>query len=216
MLERGRSSLSDVELLSVLLRTGSGKDNAVDLARKLLGNFSGRLCSLGNATETDMQEVDGIGPGKALCIEAAFELGRRFFQESNSSGRNPITRPEQIFRMMLPRLKGLDHEECWAVFLNQSHYPLETKKISSGGTDSTIIDIKLILKAALDCLASHIILVHNHPSGNPRPSKADLRMTESLHDGASSMDIALMDHIIVCDGSFYSFADERMWSPDPF
>lgn len=211
--EKGPSALSNAELLAVLLRTGSGKFNVVDTARMLLKSAGDSLLSLSTMDIRSLCKTCGVGPDKAAAVSAAFELGRRWEQESFGTERISITRPEMIFVMMLPLLRGLKHEECWVIFLNRANYVIGKERVSSGGLDSTVIDVKHIVRKSLDIMASGIILVHNHPSGNPRPGVNDVRCTEKLKKAADTFDISLVDHVIVADDSYYSFSDETVSIP---
>lgn len=209
MLERGPSSLGNDELLAILLRTGSRGESVLKLARRLLDLGDGRLDNLFNMSLSRLQREPGIGPGKATGVLAALELGRRFFREESGGERKSVNSPRMVYDIMVPELKGLPHEECWVVFLNSHNYLLGKMQLSKGGGCSTIIDVALVVKAALDRSASALVLVHNHPSGDPEPSMADMKETESLHDACKTLNMALMDHIIFCDGCFYSFSEER-------
>ena len=213
MVEKGVQALSNAELLAVLLRTGSGKFNVVDTARMLLKSAGDSLVALSYMGFSEMCRTCGVGRDKAAAVSAAFELGRRSVQEKFRVEKVPITRPEMIYLMMLPLLRGLKHEECWVVFLNRANYVIGREKISSGGLDSTVIDVRHILRKALELLASGLVLIHNHPSGNPRPGISDIRCTETLKKAVSAFDISLVDHIIVADDSYYSFSDESVSVP---
>ena len=169
MLARGAGSLSDGELLAVLLRSGNRECSALDLARQLLDLADGRLSALFNLPPDRMLALGGIGPGKAASVLAAFELGRRFLQEASSVVKSPVLTARRVHELMLPRLKGLQHEECWVLFLNDHQYLVGKVRVTSGGGNSTTIDIRQIIRMALDKAASALILVHNHPSGNPTP-----------------------------------------------
>lgn len=209
MLEKGAGSLSTAELIAILLRTGTGKSNAVDTARKLLNMAGGNLTGLYSLSVEKMCGITGIGQGKAITVAAAIELGRRFGAETSRIEKISVTSPDMIYRMMLPKMKGLGHEECWVVYLNRANYITGCEQASRGGLDATTVDIKIIVRKALEKLASGIILIHNHPSGNPMPGTADINMTGRLKKALETFDISLTDHIIVCDDRYYSFADER-------
>lgn len=213
LLARGAGSLSNGELLAVLLRSGNPGTSALDLARQLLALADGRLGRLFNLSQDKMYTLTGIGPGKAASILAAFELGRRFLQEESSSVKTPLLSSRQVYEQMIPRLKGLPHEECWVLLLNEHACLVGRIKASSGGSDSTVIDVRQVIRMALDKRASSLILVHNHPSGNPRPSRADIRQTETVRKGVSAVGLTLRDHVVVADGAFFSFADERTYTP---
>lgn len=207
----GCGALSNGELLAILLRSGIPGTSVKDLSEQLLVMGGGRLTGLFSLSLERMQSLPGIGLCKAAELQAAIELGRRFFAEQSDMVRTPVVGPRMIYDRMLPLLKGLDHEECWVLLLNNSNYVIAKRRLSYGGSDSTSIDVRHIVRMALDRNASALILVHNHPSGNPMPSQADMKYTGLLHEAAGSLNIALLDHVIVCDSAFYSFADDRMY-----
>lgn len=211
MLARGAGALSDGELLAVLLRSGSRELSVLDLARRLLSLADGRLGTLFNLSQDKMLSLPGIGPGKAACVIAAFELGRRFLQEESSVTKSPVTTARRIYELMIPRLKGLPHEECWILLLNNRFYPVGKVRATSGGGNATVIDVKQIIRLALDKGAASVVLIHNHPSGNPTPGPADIRETERIRTGLSAVGLYLLDHIVVADDSFFSFADDRTY-----
>ena len=211
MLSRGAGSLSDGELLAVLLRSGGRETSALDLARQLLDLADGRLSALFNLSQDRMLSLSGVGPGKAASVIAAFELGRRFLQEESSLVKKPLMTARSVYEMMLPQLKGLQHEECWILFLNDHNYLTGKMKATSGGSSSTVIDVRQVIRSALDKGASAIVLVHNHPTGNPTPSPADIRQTDALRKGVGAVGLALLDHVVVADDSFFSFSDDRMY-----
>ena len=211
LLARGAGSLSDGELLAVLLRSGNRDSSVLDLARELLDLADGRLSALFNLSQDRMLSLSGIGPGKASSVLAAFELGRRFLQEDSAVVKSPVLTARRVHDLMIPRMKGLQHEECWVLFLNDHQYLVGKLLISSGGGNSTTMDIRQIIRAALDKGASALILVHNHPSGNPTPGQADIRRTEELKKGLSAVGLTLLDHVVIADDSCYSFADDRMY-----
>ena len=210
MAEKGLGALSNAELIATMVRTGSRKDNAVDISRMLLRSAGDSLITLSGMSVKQMCRTAGIGPGKAASVVAAFELGRRCAVESSTIDKVSITDPAMIYRHMLHLMKGLAHEECWVIYLNRANYILGKERLSSGGTSSTVIDVKMIIKNALEMLASGIILVHNHPSGNPQPGACDIKQTGILKKAAETFDISLLDHIIIADDRFYSFAEERV------
>ena len=211
MLARGTGSLSDGELLSVLIGSGTPSESALDLARRLLALADGQLGALFNLSPDKLLAVPGIGPCKASSILAAFELGRRFLQEEASLAREPLLTARQVYDLLIPRLKGLPYEECWILLLNSRLYLAGKILVSRGGPDSTVIDTRRIVRHALDKGASSLVLVHNHPSGNPRPGPADIRQTEALRKGVSALGLTLLDHVVVSDDAFVSFADDRMY-----
>ena len=210
MLEKGPGALSNAELLAIMIRTGTGKMNVVDVARTLLSSAEGRLNAIADMPMERLCSVSGIGRSKAVTIAAAFELGRRCSMELAVPDKVAVSSPKVVFRMMLPFLRGLDHEECWAMFLNRANYVLGKERMSVGGLESTVVDVKAILRRALERKASGVILVHNHPSGNAMPGQADIRQTAVLKKALQTCEIQLVDHVVVAEDSWYSFADERL------
>lgn len=213
MLEKGPGALGSAELLAILIRTGTHVDghseSAVEVSNRLLAAAGGSLMKLFHMSVGDLSQVKGIKGVKALTVAAAIELGRRFMTEASGLSKVPVTGPDLVYNMMRPALKGLTHEECWVLFLNNARYVTAKRQMTSGGSSSTVIDVRGIVKEALDLHATGIILVHNHPSGNPVPGTADMEETLQLKQAAESMDISLLDHVVVCDDSYYSFSDER-------
>lgn len=210
LLLRGAAALSDSELLAIMLRTGTGDHNVVELASRLLMSADGRLNGIASMSVDRLCTLKGIGPDKAATLVAVFELGRRTASESIVQNKMPVTSPAQVFSMMLPLLRGLGHEECWAIYLNRANYVLGKEKVSSGSADSTVLDVKGILRRALEKKAEGVIVVHNHPSGSPLPGHADIAQTRMLKSALQTCQIQLVDHVIVAEDSCYSFADERI------
>ena len=210
MLEKGTSALSNAELLAIMIRTGTGNMNVVDVARTLLQMGGGRLNEVADMPLEKLCSVNGIGRSKAVTIAAAFELGRRCAMELAINEKVSVSSPKTVFRMMLPLLKGLDHEECWVIFLNRANSVIGKERMSVGGLDSTVMDVKSILRRALDRKASGVILVHNHPSGNAMPGQADIRQTSILKKALQTCEIGLIDHVVIAEDSWYSFADEQL------
>ena len=212
MQEKGPSALSNAELLAIMIRTGTGKMNVVDVARTLLSVAEGRLNAIADMPLEKLCSVSGIGRSKAVTIAAAFELGRRCALEAVVREKVSVSSPKTVFRMMLPVLRGLDHEECWAIFLNRANYVLGKERMSVGGLESTVVDVKAILRRALDRKATGVILVHNHPSGSALPGQADIRQTSLLKKALQTCEISLLDHVVIAEDSWYSFADEQLVS----
>lgn len=210
MQEKGAVSLSNAELLAILLRTGTGRMNVIDLARELLKSADGKLTGIMTMPIDKICEIKGIGPSKAVTIAAAFELGRRCAIEPIVEKKESISNPKTVYRLMAPLLRGIDHEECWGLFLNRANFVLSKERFSTGGIDSTVIDIKSIVRKALEKKATSIILIHNHPSGNPLPGSNDIKETGKLKKALETCGISLIDHIIIAEDSFYSFADEEI------
>ena len=183
--------------------------NVIDMARELIMSGGGSLGGIAEMSIERLCEISGIGPGKAVTIAAAFELGRRVAAESADSPNEPLSSSNKVFRIMLPLTRDLDHEECWALYLNKSNRLIGKEMLTSGGLDSTVIDNKTIIRKAIEKKASGLILVHNHPSGNPYPSVSDINQTMSLNKAMKTCELSLVDHIIIGKSSYYSFADER-------
>ena len=211
MLIKGAAALGEAELLAVLLRSGTRECGAVDLANKLLTLAEGSLVRLFSMALPDLKQVYGIGDEKACSVMAACELGRRFLEEEVRNDSTPLTTPRRVFELMIPSMKGMDHEEFWVLFLNKHNRLLAKQKLSSGGLDSTVIDSRMVMQAALQRNAVGIILVHNHPSGDPRPSHGDITQTEMLKKATAGFGVTFLDHVIVSDSAFWSFADDRLY-----
>ena len=207
LLLRGASALGTAELLAILIGSGTGGRNAVEVAQGLLASADGRL---GRLTLQGLRRVRGIGKARAVAIVAALELGRRAFGEQALIDKVSIHDPQAVFRMMQPSLRGIDHEQCWVLYLNRSKRILGKECISVGTDRMAPLDTRRIVRKAIDRQASAIILLHNHPSGNPLPSAGDLTETGRLRNALNLFGIDLLDHIIVADSSFYSFHEESV------
>ena len=210
MLAKGAGAMSNAELLAILIGSGTQKENVIEVANRLLAVNEGKLSMIADMDAGRMKEIGGIGSVRYTTIAAAFELGKRCCLEDPGIEKVPLTDADIVFKMMIPRLKGLDHEEFWIIFLNRANYIIHKEMISLGGLSSTVVDPKLVVKRALDKRASGLIMVHNHPSGNPRPGQSDLKETERMKKAANTFDIALLDHIIICDDCYFSFAADRV------
>lgn len=207
MLAKGRQILSDAELLAILLGSGSRDESAVDLAKRILQTAGHDLHVLAKLSLGDLMAFKGIGEAKAITVSAAFELGRRR-QIVDPQKRNKIKTSSDAFNQIGPILADLHVEQFWIILLSRSHEVIAKRKISEGGVSGTVVDAKVVFKIALELLASSIILVHNHPSGNLRPSRADKILTEKLVKAGNVMNINVLDHLIVGEKGYYSFADE--------
>lgn len=210
LLDKGARILSSAELLAILLRTGTGKMNVVEVARELLKSAGSSLHAVSTMSLERLCEISGIGPDKAATVSAAFELGRRSEAERVASDRMTISSPKDVFRLMLPDMRGLEHEEFWIVFLNRANHVIGKERMSVGGLESTTVDTKAVLRRALDRKASGVIMVHNHPSGSALPGRADITQTDLIRKALRVCDIQLLDHVVVADGGWYSFADETL------
>lgn len=211
MLETGVENMGDSELLAVLLRTGTRRESATELAMRILSECNGSLTSLFGTSLQVLQGYNGIGPSKACIVQAAFELGRRFMREYVEKDRKSIMNARMLHELMLPVTKGLSHEECWIVYLNAHNKMIRRQKISSGGDCSTTMDVRQITRCALENKALGLFLVHNHPSGSTLPSESDIRSTEALKRALEAVGISLIDHVIISDMEFYSFAEQRVF-----
>lgn len=210
LFRNGADSLSNAELLAILLRTGTRKMNAVELARNLLEDSEGKVADIASMSIDRLLKLNGVGPAKAAALAASFELGRRCAMECFSTKSKSITSPNTVYRLMIPHMKTLDHEECWVLYLNRSNRLIGKERMSSGGLESTIIDCKSIVRKALEKKASGLILIHNHPSGSPMPGVADIKQTQILKNALKTCDISLIDHVVIAESSYYSFADEEV------
>lgn len=207
LLQKGSAALSDAELIAILIGSGSKNESAVSLSQKILKSADNNLNKLGKFSVKDLCKHKGIGPAKAITIVSALELGRRR-KVSDILEKTKITCSKDIYELFYPVLNDINHEEFWIVFLNSALKIIQKEKISSGGTNAVITDVKIIVKKALDNLCSSVVAVHNHPSGDVNPSKSDKLLTEKLKNALSFFDINLADHIIVGENSYFSFADE--------
>jgi DNA repair protein RadC len=209
LLNKGLHSLSDAELLAIIIRIGTRETSAVELARHVLSQSENNLDLLGKKTIADLIPIKGIGKAKAISIVAALELGRRR-KSSKPGNKFQITASKNVFEYIQPILSDISHEEFWVLYLNRSNRIIDRYKLSQGGISGTVTDIRLILKKALELLATSIIICHNHPSGNIQPSEQDKQITDRLKNAAMQMEIKLLDHIIIADNSYFSFCDEGL------
>lgn len=207
LLAKGLMSLTDAELIAIIIGSGNSDETAVDLSKKILQSAENNLNALGKFTVSDLQKFKGIGEAKAISIVAALELGRRR-KRYEIPEKQQIQSSNDVYEIFQPMLSDIPHEEFWVLLLNRSNRIIEKLRVSQGGVSGTVTDIRLILKPAIEKLASSIILCHNHPSGNNRPSENDISITHKAKDAAKTMDIGVLDHIIICEKNYYSFADE--------
>ncbi|NOY38438.1 MAG: JAB domain-containing protein [Chlorobi bacterium] len=214
LMVKGIQSLSDAELIAILIGSGTKETSAVSLARTILQESRNNLNELSKMSVEELCRFRGIGRAKAIAIVAALELGRRRKQMPVLE-KKKITCSRDVFELFNPLLSDLPHEEFWILHLNRSNKVQARKKISQGGISGTLIDIRLVLKDALDNRSVSLILCHNHPSGNLQPSDADIKITRKIFDAAKMMDIQLLDHIIVGEDTYYSFADKNLIGTKP-
>lgn len=207
---KGRSSLSDAELIAILIGSGSRNESAVDLAKRILQEADNNLERFSRMTLAELKKFSGMGEAKALSIIAALELGRRRNSSIVDDSSMKITASADAYRIIRPELDDLQHEEFYIMLLNRSNIVTKKEQVSRGGMNSTVVDPKIVFKIALSNGASGIILAHNHPSGGIKPSEQDIRLTKKLKEGADVLDVALLDHIIVGANTYFSFADEGL------
>ena len=209
LIHKGTSSLSDAELLGILISSGTRDKSAVDLGRELLGLVNNNLNSLGKLSISEIKQLHGIGTARAVTIAAALELGRRR-KLAETPESSQIKSSQDVADIFQPLLSDLLHEEFWILFLNRSNRVIARMKMSQGGISGTVTDVRLIMKKALEHLASGIIVCHNHPSGNLNPSEADSKITRKIKEAGEIMDIQLLDHLIISEKDYYSFADNGL------
>lgn len=209
MMEKGAEALSDAELLAILIGSGNTEESAVELMRRLLLSCDNNLNSLAKWEVRDYSRFKGMGPAKSITIMAALELGKRRKLQGIQE-RLHITCSKDIYKIFQPMLCDLECEEFWVLLLNQAAKLIDKVRISTGGIDGTYADVRTILREALLQRATQIAVVHNHPSGNVRPSQEDKTLTEHIRKVAATMNIHLIDHVIVCEDKFYSFVDEGL------
>lgn len=207
--DKGKAALTNAELIAILISSGNREESALDLCKRILSSVDNSLNALGKLSLKQLMAFKGIGEAKAITITAALELGRRRKLESNNKAEI-ITTSKDVFDLMQPILGELDHEEFWVIHLNNSNKIIAKQQLSKGGISGTLVDVRLVLKQALEVGAVALILSHNHPSGSLKPSQADIAITQKLKTAALSLDIKILDHIIVTEKAYLSFADENM------
>jgi len=207
LLKKGVQSLSDAEIIALLLGSGSRKESAVELARKILRDVNNNLNELGKSSLNELQQYNGIGEAKAVTVVAALELGKRR-KLADIKHKVQVKSSRDIFERFHPYMQDLSHEEFWVVYMNRANKIIDERRISEGGTSGTVVDVKKVMKWALEKTASTLILCHNHPSGNLQPSKSDEAVTGKMKQAAQFMEMQMLDHIIIGQGEYYSFADE--------
>lgn len=207
LLSKGIKSLTDAELLAILIGSGQKNESAVEVAKKVLNLTQNNLNELGKLSKKDFETIKGIGEAKAIILISALELGRRR-KFSESREKYKINSSKDAFNFMQPFFEDLSYEEFWVIYMNRSNRITDQIKISQGGVSGTVIDVRIILKHAIEKLASNLIICHNHPSGNLQPSESDKQITNKLKEAAKFHDIQVLDHLIISDNSYYSFADE--------
>lgn len=205
----GKQNLTDSEILAILLGSGTKDMNVMNLAHSILVSLGHDLSRFKNLKLKDLLKFKGVGPAKASYIFAAIEFGNRI-QLAETPAVKKISTSSDAYHCLRSNLEDLEREEFWVLLLNKANRVLAKKRISIGGVSATVVDPRIVFSCAVDCLASSIILAHNHPSGNLRPSKADLDITRKIKDGAVFFDITILDHLIITESDFFSFADEGL------
>jgi len=208
LLNKGRSVLSDAELIAILIGSGSRSESAVELSKRILSSVNNNLNELGRLSIKQLMEFKGIGEAKAVTIAAALEMGRRRRGEE-SLKVDKISSSKDAFEILQPIMGELEHEEFWILYLNNSNKVLQKAQLSKGGITGTLVDVRLIMKQTLELGAVGLILAHNHPSGTLKPSAADKQITQKIKLAAASLDIKVLDHLIVTQKDYYSFADNQ-------
>lgn len=209
LLQNGSRSLSDAELIAILIGSGNLDETAVELSRRILTSVQNNLNELSRKSVESLKAFKGIGEAKAITIVAALELGKRR-KEAEVFNNNKITGSKDAADYFQPLLGDLNHEEFWIMLLDRGNKILDTFRISQGGISGTVIDVRIILKTALEKLGSSLILCHNHPSGTLQASDSDLKITRKISDAAKLMDMQVLDHIIIGQNKYLSFADEGL------
>ncbi len=204
---KGRHTLTDAELISILISTGSRSESALELERKILKECDSNLNKLSRLNVSELMRIKGIGKAKAITILAALELGKRR-KEIHDEKAKQVTGSRDAVDIFQPLLGDLLHEEFWVLFLNRANRIISKQQISAGGMSGTVADPRMIFKAALDQKALSIILCHNHPSGNTQPSTADIQLTKNIVEAGKVLEISVLDHVIITQTDYYSFADE--------
>lgn len=207
--DKGRASLSDAELIAILIGSGNKTESAVALSQRILASADYNLSELGKLSIKQLMTFKGIGEAKAITIAAAMELGRRRRGEE-ALEKKKISSSVSVFELMQPIIGELPHEEFWIVYVNNSNKVIQKQLLSKGGITGTLVDVRLVLKNALEFGATGLILAHNHPSGTLKPSEADQQLTKKLKNAAESLDIKVLDHLIITEKAYFSFADENL------
>jgi DNA repair protein RadC len=209
LLYKGKAALSDAELVAILIGSGNRQESAVDLCKRIFASANHNLSALGKLSIKQLMEFNGIGEAKAISIIAALELGRRRRGEE-ALEKKKITSSKSAFELMQPIIGELEHEEFWIIYMNNSNKVLQKNQLSKGGITGTLVDVRLVLKNALEVGAVGLILAHNHPSGTLKPSEADKQITQKLKLAAQSLDIKVLDHLIITEKAYFSFADDSL------
>lgn len=205
----GRRQLTDAELIAILIGSGSRTESAVDLSKRILAHYDNNLDALGKASVAELSKFKGIGEAKAISVVAGLELGRRR-KEADSAELSKITCSRDAFNILFPVFSDLNHEEFWILILNRANCVTGRQLISKGGMAGTVADPKIIFKQALEYNAAAIVMAHNHPSGNLKPSQQDINLTKKMVSAGLMLDLPVLDHLIMANNKYYSFGDEGL------
>lgn len=208
-LMKGKNALSDAELLAIIMGSGNRQESAVDLARRILNTVENNWHQLSKLSVKDLMKFNGVGEAKAISIASALEIGRRRAAQEVPE-RKKMTCSKDVFEFLKPYLGDLQTEEFWAVLVNQNNRILHFSQLTTGGISSSIVDVRILFKTALEHFATAVFVAHNHPSGNLKPSQDDIRITKQIAEGGNFLNIKLLDHLILNQTSYYSFADEGL------
>ena len=209
LFNKGRTALSDAELIAILIGSGSRNESAVELSKRILASVDNNLNELGKLSIQQLMKFKGIGEAKAISIAAAMEIGRRRRGE-DAQKIEKIGSSQDAYEVLQPIMGELEHEEFWILYLNNSNKILHKAQLSKGGITGTLVDVRLIMKQALELGAVAIILAHNHPSGTLKPSNADKEITQKVKNASGSLDIRVLDHLIITQKEYFSFADNQL------
>lgn len=209
LLNKGRSALSDAELIAILIGSGSRSESAVELSKRILASADNNLNELGKLSTKQLMTFKGIGEAKAVTIAAALEIGRRRRGEE-SLKVDKVSSSKDAFEILQPIMGELEHEEFWILYLNNSNKVLQKSQLSKGGITGTLVDVRIIMKQTLELGAVGLILAHNHPSGTLKPSNADKQITQKIKRASESLDIKVLDHLIITQKDYFSFADNQL------
>jgi len=209
LVAKGKSALSDAELIAILIGSGNRQESAVALSKRMLQSVNGNINELAKLSVERLTTFKGIGEAKAISIITALELGKRR-QLETAMEKPKITSSVAVFNLLQPIIGDLEHEEFWVLFLNNSNKVVAKNQISKGGLTATVVDVRLLFKRALELAAVAIIVCHNHPSGKLQPSDADQQLTQKINEAGTTLDIKLLDHLIITEKAYFSFADENL------
>ena len=207
LVAKGKTTLSDAELIAILIGSGNREESAVGLSKRILQSVEGNINELAKLSVEKLTNFKGIGEAKAIAIITALELGKRR-QLETALEKPKITSSKDVFNLIQPLIGDVEHEEFWVLFLNNSNKVLAKKQISKGGLTATVVDVRLLFKRALELTSVAMVVCHNHPSGKLQPSNADKQLTKKIKEAGVTLDIKLLDHLIITEKAYFSFADE--------